>query len=218
LETEERLTMTTPDGDPFVVVPMDDSQRSGAVVTLARAFQGDPGLAFLFPDELSRAHAALAIMASVLADAAPFGEVWVARAGAAIASVAAWLPPGAYPRGARRETIGVLRDLRSAPRIGRRVVAAGRMYRALDQAHAGIAQPHWYLAVIGSDPAWQRGGAGSALLAPVLERADRESLSSYLETENAENLAWYRRHGFEIVDELRPRGCPQMWAMRRDPR
>ena len=210
--------MTTDDGDPFTVVPLRDSQRSGAVVTLARAFQGDPGLAFLLPDELSRARAALTIMASVLADAAPFGEVWVARAGAAIASVAAWLPPGAYPRGARRETIGVLRDLRSVPRIGRRMVAATRMYRAQDQAHAGIAQPHWYLAVIGSDPAWQRAGAGSSLLAPVLERADREGLSSYLETENADNLAWYRHHGFEIIHELCPRGCPQMWAMRRDPR
>ena len=93
--------------------------------------------------------------------------------------------------------------------------AGMRMYRAIDQGHARIAEPHWYLAVIGSDPAWQRRGAGSSLLAPVLERADREGLCSYLETQKADNVAWYRGHGFEVIDELRPRGCPEIWTMRR---
>ncbi|MGO9344480.1 MAG: GNAT family N-acetyltransferase [Acidimicrobiales bacterium] len=78
--------------------------------------------------------------------------------------------------------------------------------------------PHWYLVLLGCDPAWQRQGHGSALLAPVLQRADEDGIPAYLETQKQENLPWYRRHGFEVVQEITARGCPRMWAMRRDPR
>jgi ribosomal protein S18 acetylase RimI-like enzyme len=78
--------------------------------------------------------------------------------------------------------------------------------------------PHWYLVLLGCDSAWQRQGHGSALLAPVLQRADEEGVPAYLETQKEDNLPWYRRHGFEVMQEITAPGCPRMWAMRRDPR
>lgn len=203
---------------PFDIDRIQRSEQPAAIVALARAFHDDPLFNFLVPDPLSQARAMLTFIGSRVADAAPLGEVWVARNDASIAGVAVWLPPGAYPRGARRELANYLRDLRSIPRIGRRTLAGMRLESALQRAHHLVSEPHWYLALLGTDPAFQRRGAGSALLTPVLERSDAEGIPAYLETQKPDNVPWYRRHGFEVTGELTPRGAPSMWAMRREPR
>src|SRR6201987_575229 len=43
-------------------------------------------------------------------------------------------------------------------------------FDALRASHP--AQPHWYLAFVGTDPRQQRRGLGRTILTPVLERAD----------------------------------------------
>ena len=192
-------------------------EHAATVVTLARAFHHDPLFDFLVPDLLSQARAALTFLGSAVADATPFGEVWVARADAAVVGAAVWLPPGAYPRGAVRSAVSVGRDLRSVHRLGRRIASGMRLYAEIDRHHLRVREPHWYLAVLGCDPGWQRRGVGTSLLAPVLDQADREQVPAYLETQKADNVPWYRRHGFDVVADIRATGCPQMWAMRRDP-
>lgn len=187
------------------------------MVALARAFHRDPVFDFLVPDVLGQARAALTFLGSVVADARPFGEIWVARDGPIVVGAAAWLPPGRYPRGILRNAVSTARDIRSAHRLGRRVFLGMRLYAEIDRAHHRLREPHWYLAVLGCDPGWQRRGVGTALVRPVLERADHEQVTAYLETQRPENVPWYRRLGFEVVGELRPPGCPTMWAMRRDP-
>lgn len=185
------------------------------IATLARAFHDDPLFNFLVPDLLSQGRANLTFMHSLVADARGFGEIWVARVGAKIAGAAVWLPPGAYPRGARREALGVLRDLRSVPRLGSRLFVSIRLQNEIQRAHHRVKEPHWYLSLLGADPMFQRSGAGTALLAPILERSDAEGMPVYLETQKEENLPWYHRFGFEVVEELRVTGSPSMWAMRR---
>jgi N-acetylglutamate synthase-like GNAT family acetyltransferase len=59
---------------------------------------------------------------------------------------------------------------------------------------------------------------GGKLLAPVLARADADGLPAYLETQKEENLAFYGRHGFEVVQEVRLPSAPPIWAMQRTPR
>jgi GNAT superfamily N-acetyltransferase len=190
--------------------------EAGAVVsTLARAFHDDPLFNFLVPDLRSQARANLTFMGSIVADAAPFKEIWVARVGPKIAGAAVWLPPHGYPRGFVRENLEILRDLRSVPRLGARLMKSMRLQNALKRAHHGMKEPHWYLSLLGADPAFQRIGAGTALLAPILERCDSEGFPVYLETQKAENVPWYHRFGFRVIEELRVSGCPPMWTMRR---
>ena len=192
--------------------------RSRAVVALARAFQDDPVFTFLVPDPISQARAALTFMTAPVIDAEKYHEVWTASVGDQVVGAAVWLPPGAYPRGPRRGTLSLLREIRSVPRLGSRMTASFRLYGQIDRIHKRMAEPHWYLVLLACDPGWQRQGHGSALLAPVLQRADEEGIPAYLETQKEENLPWYRRHGFEVMQEITARGCPRMWAMRRDPR
>jgi ribosomal protein S18 acetylase RimI-like enzyme len=197
---------------------MEPSDRSRVVVALARAFQDDPMLTFLIPDPISQARGALTFMSAPVIDAAPYDEVWTASVGDQVVGAAVWLPPGTHPRGTRREVVGVLRELRSTPRLGSRLPASLRLYGQIERIHKRLPDPHWYLVLLACDPAWQRQGHGSALLAPVLQRADDEGIPVYLETQKEENLPWYRRHGFEVMQEITAIGCPKMWAMQRDPR
>jgi GNAT superfamily N-acetyltransferase len=212
-ETRERHPPMT----SFEITRMRAQEQDAAVVTLARAFHDDPMFNFLVPNALAQARATLTFMASRVADAAPFEEIWVARRAAKFVGVAAWLPPAAYPRSARREIVNLVRDLPSVPRLGRRTPAGLRIEAALAHAHRQLTEPHWYLSLLGSDPAFQGRGVGTALLAPVIDRGDADGVPAYLETQKADNVPWYQRIGFQVVDRLEPRGCPPMWTMRREP-
>jgi GNAT superfamily N-acetyltransferase len=72
---------------------------------------------------------------------------------------------------------------------------------------------------LGVTPMRQGQGTGSALLQPVLARADTDQLPCYLETGVARNVPFYERRGFQVVAEgALPRGGPPLWAMVRAPR
>ena len=79
-------------------------------------------------------------------------------------------------------------------------------------------EPHWYLAVLGTDPQHQGKGHGSAVLEPVLDRCDLEGVPAYLESSKEANVPFYERHGFQVTDTHDfPKG-PRIWLMWRDPR
>ena len=56
--------------------------------------------------------------------------------------------------------------------------------------------------MLGTDPIHQGKGIGSALLAPVLDRCDRDGIGAYLESSKQSNIAFYRRHRFEVTGEI----------------
>jgi ribosomal protein S18 acetylase RimI-like enzyme len=80
------------------------------------------------------------------------------------------------------------------------------------------AEPHWYLPLIGVAPSAQGRGFGSLLLEHAAARCDREGLPAYLEATSPRSLALYRRHGFEVVAELRVGSAPPVFPMLRKPR
>ena len=68
---------------------------------------------------------------------------------------------------------------------------------------------------LGVDPPSRRMGIGGALLAPGLDASEQQRLPCALLTNTEETLEFYARHGFEVVGEIRARGCPTMWAMQK---
>lgn len=78
-------------------------------------------------------------------------------------------------------------------------------------------EPHWYLAVLGTDPQYQGKGVGSALMAPVLQKCDAEGVPAYLESSKESNVPFYQRHGFEVKGEVNVKNGPTLWPMWRDP-
>ena len=173
---------------------------------LARAFEDDPVAVFTNPRESTRDRRMRFFftgrLRTLVGEELCFCDE--ERRGAALwAPHDAWKPsPGEQLRMAR------LLNLR-AP-----LVIPG--FARMEKLHPH--EPHYYLSTLGVSPEAQGRGLGSALLAPMLERCDREGVGAYLESSKERNVAFYGRHGFRVTEEFRfPRG-PKLWLMWRDPR
>jgi ribosomal protein S18 acetylase RimI-like enzyme len=84
--------------------------------------------------------------------------------------------------------------------------------------HHPMDRPHAYLMFLGVARAAQGHGVGSRLLKVGTDRLDAAGLPGYLETQTERNIALYRRHGFEVISENRPRpDAPPLWSMWREP-
>ncbi len=178
---------------------------------LARSFDDDPLSLALFPGPRRRRRSLRSFMVVSIRDALRHGEVWAALEDSRVVASAVWLPEGAYP----------LSRSRVARQAGAALVAmltpqtlplGARLIAETQAVHPKA--PHWYLAVLGVDPARQGEGIGSRLLQPVLSRLDREERAAYLETSKERNIAWYGRQGFALTRtvEVRP-GAPPIWTM-----
>ena len=165
-----------------------------AVALLARAFADDPVLTHLVrPAEVGL------VLGALCRDAAAAGLVEAVRADGGLAGVAVWLPPGAHPPSPAREGRLLPHWARLAAHHPRAVPRLLRAGRALDGLHPD--EPHWFLSLLGVEPALQRRGIGAALLEPGLARAVGAPV--HLDTGRPENVPWYRRFGFEVTDEVR---------------
>ena len=79
--------------------------------------------------------------------------------------------------------------------------------------------PHWYLLLLVADPRRSDVGVGTLLMEDGLARLDAERVGSYLETQKEDNLAYYRRFGYELRDTVNPvAGGPPYYTMWRAPR
>jgi ribosomal protein S18 acetylase RimI-like enzyme len=177
---------------------------------LARAFHDDPIMDWVFQDTETRPRYARRFFTGRARVLMPQREIYVADDGAAVAM---WARPDEW----RDPPLKALRELAVlVPGVGLRVA---RVMRGLVQVESSHPKPpHWYLAVLGTDPDRQGEGLATALLHRVLDDCDRDEVAAYLETGTERNVAFYTRHGFKVTEELQlPKG-PPVWLMWREPR
>jgi ribosomal protein S18 acetylase RimI-like enzyme len=173
---------------------------------LARAFDDDPVMAWLFPDPARRRLTLPRFFSAHLTKIVlPHGEVYTTGD---VAGGALWEPPGKWRLGVG----GQLRMLPDFIRLfGTRLAIASRGLNLVEANHPQ--ELHWYLAVLGTDPAHQGHGVGSTLMTPILEHCDHEGMPAYLESSKESNIAFYSRHGFKVTGEIRLPGGPLVWPM-----
>lgn len=193
---------------------LDPAQRDVAIATLARAFWPDPLFGFFSRDRVAEHRMLPVFFAPFFDDAGTHGENWAATAGGRTVGSASWLAPGTMPRGLARD-LRIYRAVAASSLAGRNRRKAMALLNEVDRRHPH--EEHWYLVLLGVDPAWQRRGLGGRLLAPVLDRCDAEGRPAYLETQKPENVVFYGRHGFTVRDEVRLPGSPPVWLLWRDP-
>ena len=199
---------------PVEVESLQLADLDEVVVATARAFWPDPLFGYFARDHTHHHRFAPSMLRPVIADARQHGEVWVARTARGVAGSASWIAPGDMPRSKARDARIAAGALGAFVR-GRNRANALRLLGAVDKHHPH--EPHWYLALLGVDPRFQRQGVGHALVGPVLARCDAEGQSAYLETQKEENLAFYARFGFEEIRRIDVDGAPPIWLMWRDP-
>jgi ribosomal protein S18 acetylase RimI-like enzyme len=177
---------------------------------LARAFADDPVMAWLFGEDAGRRGARLRRFFGYEARRhRRRGEVLTTpdRAGASF-----WSPPDNW----RTSTADLLRAMPFiGMAVGPRLPRAVRGFELIEAAHPRA--PHWYLAVVGTDPAAQGKGVGTRLLRPVLDRCDHAGLGAYLESSKERNIPYYQRFGFMVTGEIRLPDGPTLWPMWREP-
>jgi GNAT superfamily N-acetyltransferase len=123
---------------------------------------------------------------------------------------ALWLPPGISPD---EEKLGEVMESTVAPSLRDNVLAT---FEQMAKYHPS--EPHWYLPLIGVDPAYQGKGHGDALMSFILQQCDRDKIPAYLESTNPRNLSLYRRHGFEALGAIQAGSSPTLIPMLRRPR
>ncbi len=192
-----------------------EADRRAAGITLGRAFADDHVFEWLLPRQSDRARRAARFFAAHVGTFVRLGSAWAVDGGGQdLAGVALWAPPKRWRLTARdmaREAPGALRSFRL------RSLRAALGMRAVEKAHPH--EPHWYLAVLGTDPDRQGQGIGSTLVTTMLERCDREGVAAYLESSKESNIPFYARHGFVVREAVQVGwGGPKVWPMWRDPR
>jgi GNAT superfamily N-acetyltransferase len=188
-------------------VPTD---ASAVARVLADAFSEDPVFRWILPHDDVRPAATRTFFDAVVEVLAAHDDAWVTAG--ALCGAALWVPAGRAPMSDERaERFGAdVADL-CAPYDDRVL----ELITLMDEHHP--AEPHEYLWFLGVVPARQGRGLGSALMAPVLERADRAGHGAYLEATSGRSKALYERHGFRAHAPFAVHGGPPVWPMWRDP-
>ena len=182
--------------------------------TLSKAFADDPVMAWMLPDAADRRRRLPRVFRELTQHGhLGRGGVEVALDGSTVAAAALWDPPGRWQQSAAEQ-------LRAIPSFLWAFGAAVRRGMLVDERMAAVhpEEPHWYLAIIGSDPTVRGKGFGNALMRSRLDRCDAEYAPAYLESSNPDNVPYYERFGFEVTGEITLPDGPSLIPMWRRPR
>jgi GNAT superfamily N-acetyltransferase len=200
---------------PISIRPARSADRAQVTAALARAFADDPAMCYIFPDAARRARKLPAFF-----DLIQRSETDVALTNIACvngtedcAAAAIWRAPNDWqtPTSAMLRLAWPLLNT-----FGTALPRTLRMQSLLESHHSRV--PHWYLAFLGCDPAFQGKGYGGAAVRARLATCDAEGLPAALETATESNLPIYTALGFVIADSFDVPGGPRFWSMWREPR
>lgn len=185
---------------------VDETARQHGVATLTLAFSADPVVRWAWPDS-----------ERYLSYWPPFVDAFGGKAfeeGTAYGledhvAVALWLAPGVEPDGE------ALMSLFQESMDDQRFEDIGGVFEQFDEHHPTY--DHWYLPLMGVEPASQGRRLGSTLLQHTLDKCDRDGLPAYLEATSPRSRNLYARHGFDDVATIQAGSSPPLWAMLREP-
>ncbi len=190
--------------EPSRVRTIAAADEGAAIATIVLAFAADPIARWTWPRSREYLAGIPEFVRAFAGKAFTSGSAWCTDG---CAGAALWLPPGLSPD---EEKLDEPMEATVAPSVRGDIAAAfGEM------ANYHPREPHWYLPLIGVDPAYQGKGHGHALMAHALTRCDRERMPAYLESTNPRNMSLYLRHGFEPLGTIRIGSSPPLVPMLR---
>ena len=203
------------------IVRMGMERRDRIAEIWADAFELDPLMKWVFPDDAARLKCLARWWGFCLDHLPPGSELHGTRADGCVAY---WQPPkdqNGQPTSPDEPDPGESEGQRAFVAMMTELVgdlAPSRMEALGKMQQARLSEPHWYLAVLGTSSQQQSKGLGSRVLAPMLDRCDRIGALAYLESSNPANVGFYRRHGFEPYDEFTLGDGVLITPMSRQPR
>ncbi len=193
------------DNDLTELARLDETHIELAAEQLSRAFQNYPVFVYVFPDDSERKNKLPHFFKSMVHKGLLQGEVYATSP--AMEGVAVWLPPGIGG--------GLSKEFEVDKEAFDRFSYYGACVYGVREKYAPA--EHWFLELIGVIPEDQGKGYARDLLRPMMDRADREGLPCYLDTELDKNVAIYQRYGFKVVDDnIVPETGVRSWGMLRE--
>jgi GNAT superfamily N-acetyltransferase len=187
-----------------------DAVHAPVVETLTLAFTDDPLMGWLFDDDVQRPDQLRQWWSWIIDNRQPHVDLLTTDDDR---SAALWHGPDPIEGDARGTSFPeMLADLIGAEEMARKLPALG----VIPAAHP--TERHWYLAAIGTRPAFQGTGSGPRVMQPVLGQCDAEGIPAYLESSNPRNVPFYERFGFVATGSIQvPEGGPALTPMWREP-
>jgi len=189
------------------IFPAAKTDEAKALATIALAFATDPMMRWSFPEPAK-------YMAVVPDFVRAFGGNAITQGTADVAgdfaAVALWLAPGVEPDG---DAMGQIIEAHMPPE---KMEDGGGLVEQMNKFHPH--EPHWYLPLIGTDPAHQGKGYGAALMKHAIARCDASGQPAYLESSKPANVPFYERFGFTVIGEIQQGTSPTLIPMLRKPR
>lgn len=196
-----------------MIEPLHAEDVGAAAGVLARAFRDNPGMLVLFkgdPPEL-RLRLLEPCMHGFIQAVCRYGVAEVAKEDGNVVAVSLSFAPGRFPPPFRSQLTMAKGPIRAGLF---RAVRFARIDQEMRRRHPHY--PHWYLWFLGVDPARQGQGLGSRLLDSLRDKARRDGVACYLETDKQSSVRLYRRHGYEVENEEILKGLElKLWFMRR---
>jgi len=169
-----------------------------AALVLGRGMRDNPlHVAAFGPDPDHRERALAFMFLPVLERQMVKGAVLGAFSSGQLVGVCGMVPPAQCQLGLVEKIAVLPAILRGAGLAG----AVNVLRWAGDWSRTDSPTHHFHLGPVGVERDLQGQGIGSALLAEFCRRVDAAQSSAYLETDKGENVAFYHRHGFRVVDE-----------------
>ena len=202
------------------IVRMGLERRDQIAAIWTSAFEDDPFMGWLFPDDATRRASLTRWWEFTLDHLSSGTELHGTRADGCVAY---WQSPRSEAEKANEgddhheesdshgEFMAMMNEL-LGDLVPSRLEGLGQIHQARPS------EPHWYLAVLGTSSDQQSRGLGGKVLAPMLDRCDRTGMLAYLESSNPANVGFYRRHRFETTGELILGDDVLVTLMTREPR
>jgi ribosomal protein S18 acetylase RimI-like enzyme len=187
-----------------------------AAGVLARGMRDNPGAVAVYGDDpLRRVHDLEAQFRTFL-PASRHPPLVACRTGV-IVGLLGMAPPGACQASlARRLRVASPLLLRThlllrGPDAWLRILSWANAWSARDPK-----ERHWHLGPVAVEAGLQGMGIGSQMMNVFCHRIDAAGDMAFLETDKLENVTFYRKFGFQTIDEIAVLGL-RTWFMRRAP-
>lgn len=183
----------------------EDAARVIDIITLA--FAADPAARWVWPDPAQYLEYFPRFVQAFGGGAVALGTAFVSADNAA---AALWFDPENGPDEDALDAI--LEESIAEPEKD----TAFEVFEQMGSYHPD--EPHWYLPLIGVEPAKQGRGHGSALMRRALRQCDRDGLPAYLEASSLRSVPFYQAYGFEVTGRIIVGACPPIIPMVRPAR
>lgn len=175
---------------------------------LARAFEEDPWMSWMFQEQEFRVTLAEAWMKVEMQCAKNMNSSWLSLENGEVVAGSIWAPPG--------------KDLHEGNSFRQLwyLVLGANPGRA-DELRRGLSnigemhpkEPHYYLNTVGVEPGLVGRGHGGGIIRHTLDHADQQKKPCYLESSSERNIPLYERLGFKIIHGIEMPDGPTMWGM-----